>query len=207
MLVPDHINQQLKDFWNALPHDGENMSISYGQFNALRDELLSPLIDAEVAKVVVYEGPYPPYAVLKEMEQVYYKAFRAYDHKGNKADAEIAALIARTRFLNKRMGSMQAKEAEKEEKAEAHDQKAADIAARKADRLALLEAGAAAAIGPRIALERIKRKFSQATLGEAIGVSQVSIYRWEAQRQVVPLDKLKLIAKLFDLPLSYFTGE
>lgn len=208
MQTLEQINQELVDYWASLPQSGEPSTHSHYLYQERKDALLRPLIAAAVANVIApYNGPPIPHAICEEAGQVYWKALST-KGTGLKADVEAyaAAEIAQLRFLNARMGTIQAKKAKQEEKAQEADKKAADIADRKADRLAVLEHAAAAKAGPWVAVERLKRNLSQTTLAEAIGVSQVSIYRWESSKQLVPADRLEQIAKLFKLPVPVFTA-
>ncbi len=63
------------------------------------------------------------------------------------------------------------------------------------------------ALAKRIKSARRDAHLSQATLGEAIGVSDKSVSAYEQGRSTPPFEKIKKIARTTNRPLSYFTDE
>lgn len=64
-----------------------------------------------------------------------------------------------------------------------------------------------AKIGQRIRVRRIEAAMSQAVLGEKLGVTFQQVQKYEKGVNRVSATRLQQIAKLFEEPSSYFTGE
>ena len=61
-------------------------------------------------------------------------------------------------------------------------------------------------IGQRIAQKRKERNLSQEALGEKLGVSRQSIYKWESDAALPEIDKLVALSKLFGVPVGWLLG-
>ena len=57
-------------------------------------------------------------------------------------------------------------------------------------------------IGQRIALKRKERSLSQEALGQEVGVSRQSIYKWESDAAVPEIDKLIALSRLFGVSVG-----
>ena len=200
MNIPQELNQKLKDYLDTLPQgDGEQMLERIYLFTDFKRKLLEPWISAEVAKVAVYDGPTPiPQDVCTAADRLYAKVFK--EHPGDEVGAEIAATIAVKQLLNARMAAVRSKEA-KAESAAAFRAHALTIAAPPAkDRVA-------DAARLKVIEERRSRGVSQADMGLAVGVTVGLVSHWETGRTAIPIERLEQIAKLFQKPVSYFTGS
>jgi transcriptional regulator with XRE-family HTH domain len=60
--------------------------------------------------------------------------------------------------------------------------------------------------GQRIAAKRKEREFSQERLGELLGVSRQSIYKWESDASLPEIDKLVAMARLFQVNVGWLLG-
>lgn len=60
--------------------------------------------------------------------------------------------------------------------------------------------------GQRIAAKRKERNLSQEALGEQLGVSRQSIYKWEADASLPEIDKLVALSRLFGVPVGWLLG-
>ena len=60
--------------------------------------------------------------------------------------------------------------------------------------------------GQRIAAKRKERNLSQEALGEALGVSRQSIYKWESDASLPDIDKLVALSRLFSVPVGWLLG-
>jgi DNA-binding transcriptional regulator YiaG len=198
MNIPQELNQKLKDYWDSLPQgDGKQLLKNYGLFGDFKEKLLEPWIEAEVAKVVVYEGPTPiPRDIREAANRLYAKVFK--EHSDD-IEAEIAATIAMKRLFNARMASTQAKEARAESAAafRAHAMTIAAPAAKDkvadAARLKVIE-------------ERRLKGISQTDLALGIGVTVGMVSHWETGHRAIPIERIEQIAALFQKPVAYFTG-
>lgn len=61
-------------------------------------------------------------------------------------------------------------------------------------------------IGQRIAQKRRELSFSQEALGQEVGVSRQSIYRWESDAAVPEIDKLIALSRLFGVSVGWLLG-
>ena len=61
-------------------------------------------------------------------------------------------------------------------------------------------------IGQRIAQKRKEQGLSQEALGERLGVSRQSIYKWESDAALPEIDKLMALAKLFGVTVGWLLG-
>ena len=61
-------------------------------------------------------------------------------------------------------------------------------------------------IGQRIAQKRKEQGLSQEALGERLGVSRQSIYKWESDAALPEIDKLVALAKLFGVTVGWLLG-
>ena len=61
-------------------------------------------------------------------------------------------------------------------------------------------------IGQRIAQKRKEQNLSQEALGERLGVSRQSIYKWEADQALPEIDKLVALSKLFGVTVGWLLG-
>ena len=60
--------------------------------------------------------------------------------------------------------------------------------------------------GQRIAAKRKERELSQERLGELLGVSRQSIYKWESDASLPEIDKLVAMARLFQVNVGWLLG-
>ena len=60
--------------------------------------------------------------------------------------------------------------------------------------------------GQRIAAKRKEYKLSQEALGEQLGVSRQSIYKWESDASLPEIDKLIAISRLFSVSVGWLLG-
>lgn len=60
--------------------------------------------------------------------------------------------------------------------------------------------------GQRIAAKRKEQNLSQEALGEALGVSRQSIYKWESDSSLPEIDKLIALSRLFGVPVGWLLG-
>ena len=60
--------------------------------------------------------------------------------------------------------------------------------------------------GQRIAAKRKERELSQERLGELLGVSRQSIYKWESDASLPEIDKLVAMARLFQVSVGWLLG-
>ena len=60
--------------------------------------------------------------------------------------------------------------------------------------------------GQRIAAKRKEHNFSQEALGEALGVSRQSIYKWESDASLPEIDKLVALSRLFHVSVGWLLG-
>lgn len=61
-------------------------------------------------------------------------------------------------------------------------------------------------VGQRIAQKRKDRGFSQEALGEALGVSRQSVYKWESGSALPEIDKLIAMSRLFGVTVGWLLG-
>lgn len=61
-------------------------------------------------------------------------------------------------------------------------------------------------IGQRVAQKRKEQGLSQEALGEALGVSRQSVYKWESGNAVPEIDKLIAMSKLFGVTIGWLLG-
>lgn len=62
-------------------------------------------------------------------------------------------------------------------------------------------------IGSRIRSERIKRKWSQETLGDLIGVSKVAISKYERGLEQPKMQKFEKLVEILELTPNYLLGS
>lgn len=60
--------------------------------------------------------------------------------------------------------------------------------------------------GQRIAAKRKELELSQEALGETLGVSRQSIYKWESDTSLPDIDKLVALSRLFDVSVGWLLG-
>ena len=60
--------------------------------------------------------------------------------------------------------------------------------------------------GQRIAAKRKDLELSQEGLGERLGVSRQSIYKWESDASLPEIDKLVALSRLFNVPVGWLLG-
>ncbi len=60
--------------------------------------------------------------------------------------------------------------------------------------------------GQRIAAKRKEYKLSQESLGEQLGVSRQSIYKWESDASLPEIDKLVAMSRLFSVSVGWLLG-
>ena len=60
--------------------------------------------------------------------------------------------------------------------------------------------------GQRIAAKRKELALSQEGLGEALGVSRQSIYKWESDASLPEIDKLVALSRLFKVTVGWLLG-
>ena len=60
--------------------------------------------------------------------------------------------------------------------------------------------------GQRISTKRKELNLSQEALGEALGVSRQSIYKWESDASLPDIDKLIALSRLFTVPVGWLLG-
>lgn len=60
--------------------------------------------------------------------------------------------------------------------------------------------------GQRIAAKRKERELSQERLGELLGVSRQSIYKWESDTSLPDIDKLVAMSRLFQVNVGWLLG-
>ena len=61
-------------------------------------------------------------------------------------------------------------------------------------------------VGQRIAQKRKEQNMSQEALGEKLGVSRQSIYKWESDAALPEIDKLVVLSKLFAVSVGWLLG-
>ena len=61
-------------------------------------------------------------------------------------------------------------------------------------------------LGQRIAQKRKEKNLSQEALGDALGVSRQSIYKWESDSALPEIEKLITLSKLFGVPVGWLLG-
>ena len=61
-------------------------------------------------------------------------------------------------------------------------------------------------IGQRIAQKRKELGISQEVLGDQLGVSRQSIYKWESDSALPEIDKLISLGRLFDVSVGWLLG-
>lgn len=61
-------------------------------------------------------------------------------------------------------------------------------------------------IGQRIARKRKDLDLSQEALGERLGVSRQSVYKWEADSALPEIDKLVAMSRLFSVTVGWLLG-
>lgn len=61
-------------------------------------------------------------------------------------------------------------------------------------------------IGQRIAQKRRELSLSQEALGQEVGVSRQSIYKWESDAAVPEIDKLIALSRLFGVSVGWLLG-
>ena len=60
--------------------------------------------------------------------------------------------------------------------------------------------------GQRIAAKRKENNLSQEALGERLGVSRQSIYKWESDASLPEVEKLVALSRLFEVPVGWLLG-
>ena len=60
--------------------------------------------------------------------------------------------------------------------------------------------------GQRIAAKRKELGLSQEALGERMGVSRQSIYKWESDTSLPDIDKLVAMSRMFSVPVGWLLG-
>ena len=60
--------------------------------------------------------------------------------------------------------------------------------------------------GQRIAAKRKELGLSQEALGERLGVSRQSIYKWESDTSLPDIDKLVAMSRMFSVPVGWLLG-
>lgn len=61
-------------------------------------------------------------------------------------------------------------------------------------------------VGQRISQKRKERGLSQEALGEALGVSRQSVYKWESDSSLPEIDKLIALSRLFGVTIGWLLG-
>ena len=61
-------------------------------------------------------------------------------------------------------------------------------------------------IGQRVAQKRKEQGLSQEALGEALGVSRQSVYKWESDSSLPEIDKLIAMSRLFGVTIGWLLG-
>ena len=61
-------------------------------------------------------------------------------------------------------------------------------------------------IGQRIAQKRKEQGLSQEALGEQLGVSRQSIYKWESDAALPEIEKLIALSRLFGVSVGWLLG-
>ena len=61
-------------------------------------------------------------------------------------------------------------------------------------------------LGQRIALKRNELGLSQSALGEQLGVSRQSVFKWESDAAIPEIDKLIGLSRLFGVSLDWLLG-
>ena len=61
-------------------------------------------------------------------------------------------------------------------------------------------------IGQRIALKRKEQNLSQEALGERLGVSRQSAYKWESDAALPEIDKFVAMSRLFGVTVGWLLG-
>ncbi len=61
-------------------------------------------------------------------------------------------------------------------------------------------------VGQRISQKRKERGLSQETLGEALGVSRQSVYKWESDSSLPEIDKFIALSRLFGVTIGWLLG-
>ena len=62
-------------------------------------------------------------------------------------------------------------------------------------------------IGQRIALKRKEQNLSQEALGEVLGVSRQSVYKWESDAALPEIDKFVAMSRLFGVTGTRIIGR
>ena len=61
-------------------------------------------------------------------------------------------------------------------------------------------------LGEKIYKLRTKRSMTQEQLAEKIGVSRQSVSKWETDSAIPDIEKLKLLAEIFEVSITEFWG-
>ena len=61
-------------------------------------------------------------------------------------------------------------------------------------------------VGQRIAQQRKEHGLSQEALGEALGVSRQSVYKWESGSTLPEIDKLIALSRLYGVTIGWLLG-
>ena len=61
-------------------------------------------------------------------------------------------------------------------------------------------------IGQRVAQKRKELGLSQEALGDTLGVSRQSIYKWESDASLPEIDKLIALSRRFGVPVGWLLG-
>lgn len=61
-------------------------------------------------------------------------------------------------------------------------------------------------VGQRIAQKRKEQSLSQEALGEALGVSRQSVYKWESDSALPEIDKLVAMSRMFGVTIGWLLG-
>lgn len=62
-------------------------------------------------------------------------------------------------------------------------------------------------IGKKIKFYRLQRGLTQMALADSIGVSYQQLQKYENEKNQITLQRLSIIAKALDIPLSMFVGD
>ena len=61
--------------------------------------------------------------------------------------------------------------------------------------------------GQKIAARRKELELSQEALGDKLGVSRQTVYKWESDLSLPDIDKLVALSRLFQVPVGWLLGE
>lgn len=60
--------------------------------------------------------------------------------------------------------------------------------------------------GQKIAARRKELELSQEALGDKLGVSRQTVYKWESDLSLPDIDKLVALSRLFQVPVGWLLG-